>query len=130
MSGSAALVSIVAPQAGHVCVAISLPAIVSIVTYRSDCHIDRVRGNRMGLAVNTIRTSDTVTSSVGLGVSSRLRTQLRLGRQSSRFAVCVWRPVRERCKRTQLSHGFSRWDPVFPLPNVRGRVKVRGPKRT
>ena len=79
MSGSAALVSIVAPQAGHVCVAISLPAIVSIVTYRSDCHIDRVRGNRMALAVNTIRTSDTVTSSVGLGVSSRLRTQLRLG---------------------------------------------------
>jgi len=47
MSGSAALVSIVAPQAGHVCVAISLPAIVPIVTYRLDCHIDRVGGNRM-----------------------------------------------------------------------------------
>lgn len=79
MSGSAALVSIVAPQAGHVCVAISLPAIVSIVTYRLDCHIDRVRSNRMALAVKAFPTSDTAISSVGLGVSSRLPTQLRRG---------------------------------------------------
>ena len=106
MSGSAALVSIVAPQAGHVCVAISLPAIVSIVTYRSDCHIDRVRSNRMALAVKAFPTSDTVTSSVGLRVSSCLRTAT-AGRQSSRFAA-RFASVRERCKRTQLSHGFSR----------------------